>query len=939
MKKLFMLLFTVIANILISSITCDEAAASCFETQFKCVTTGRCIAMNWRCDGDSDCGYGDTSDEQNCDSKTCPPDEFQCASGQCILQKWKCDGEKDCYDGTDESTAVCNGTQCKPEEFRCNNGQCISSSWRCDGTKDCSEGEDETCDAPTCAEDEMRCDNGKCLTKKWLCDGEDDCGDSSDEKNCTSVCTNDQFQCADGKCIDQDWKCDGDHDCDDHSDETKCKAEPHKNTCIETEWACLYEEQCILNNWKCDGDEDCFDGSDEKNCTYECSADQFKCDSGHCIDHVMRCDGLPDCTDGSDEVNCTEKAVKHCPDNQFDCYNNGKLCIDYAKVCDHLNDCLGWEDESSIICDADPCKTNNGGCDHICEPLVGSKAKCSCNSGYRLNGTSICVNINECTESSIPVCSQKCIDEKGHYKCECEEGYRKDFILGKPGKTTCKIDGPRPWLLFANKHDVRRLEVGTWLLEPVVEGLSSAVSVGFYKEKYVYWSDVNLQQISRTEIGNGTLINNKKVVIKANIDTPDGIAIDWIHDLLYWTDTGLNSIQVSSLDGDKTVTVVTNDLDEPRGIVLDPRNGYMYVTDWGKSPKIERIGMDGSDRKIISKDVVWPNSITIDYVDSRLFWIDAKLHTIKSSQLDGSNIRTVVHNAKHIAHPFAVAVFEDDVYWTDWSSDSIRKANKHTGEDFQQVALGLRSPMDLKIYHSSIQKSGVNECANNNGGCEYLCLPKPDAHSTDPNVQKYTCACPDSKKLSFNGMTCVDKEATDIPELTSSVKPVKSTTPSPNSTNKNTSSTAGITVPTTKKPATTPTPKPETTQGHHEPQKPVTQHPIIAVSTGGPKYTTFTEKHNKTLEQPKSLQEEQTGIVAFVAIGVVGFIVIMLLIVGCFVYRRVKKRNIKSMNFDNPVYRKTTTTDDHSVMISHQGRDGHHNKGDHSEIKPLTEDV
>lgn len=73
------------------------------------------------------------------------------------------------------------------------------------------------------------------------------------------------------------------------------------------------------------------------------------------------------------------------------------------------------------------------------------------------------------------------------------------------------------------------------------------------------------------------MMNNKKVVIKANIDTPDGIAIDWIHDLLYWTDTGLNSIQVSSLDGDKTVTVVTNDLDEPRGIVLDPRNGYVIT--------------------------------------------------------------------------------------------------------------------------------------------------------------------------------------------------------------------------------------------------------------------------------------------------------------------------------------------------------------------------
>lgn len=50
---------------------------------------------------------------------------------------------------------------------------------------------------------------------------------------------------------------------------------------------------------------------------------------------------------------------------------------------------------------------------------------------------------------------------------------------------------------------------------------------------------------------------------------------------------------------------------------------------------------------------------------------------------------------------------------------------------------------------------------------------------------------------------------------------------------------------------------------------------------------------------------------------------------GCFVYRRMKQRNVKSMNFDNPVYRKTTTTDDHSVMISHQ-RDGHHIKGDQS---------
>ena len=86
--------------------------------------------------------------------------------------------------------------------------------------------------------------------------------------------------------------------------------------------------------------------------------------------------------------------------------------------------------------------------------------------------------------------------------------------------------------------------------------------------------------------------------------------------------------------------------------------------------------------------------------------MDAKLHTIKSVNLDGSNVRTVIHNAKQISHPFALAVFEDDIFWTDWSSNSIRKAHKYTGEDFQQIALGSHSPRDIKIFHESVQKPG-----------------------------------------------------------------------------------------------------------------------------------------------------------------------------------------------------------------------------------------
>ena len=44
----------------------------------------------------------------------------------------------------------------------------------------------------------------------------------------------------------------------------------------------------------------------------------------------------------------------------------------------------------------------------------------------------------------------------------------------------------------------------------------------------------------------------------------------------------------------------------------------MFWTDWGVPAKIERAGMDGSNRiTIVSKDLKWPNGIAIDYTTQR----------------------------------------------------------------------------------------------------------------------------------------------------------------------------------------------------------------------------------------------------------------------------------------------------------------------------------
>ena len=65
----------------------------------------------------------------------------------------------------------------------------------------------------------------------------------------------------------------------------------------------------------------------------------------------------------------------------------------------------------------------------------------------------------------------------------------------------------------------------------------------------------------------------------------------------------------------------------------------MFWTDWGSSPRIERSNMDGSGRRELVRhpQVYWPNGLTIDPESRRLFWTDAKMGLIETSDLDGSN--------------------------------------------------------------------------------------------------------------------------------------------------------------------------------------------------------------------------------------------------------------------------------------------------------------
>ena len=135
----------------------------------------------------------------------------------------------------------------------------------------------------------------------------------------------------------------------------------------------------------------------------------------------------------------------------------------------------------------------------------------------------------------------------------------------------------------------------------------------------------------------------------------------------------------------------------------------MFWSDWGEKPKIEKCGMNGDENTrhvIISDNIMWPNALTIDYTIDRIWWADAKLRAIESADFDGRDRRIILSETIH--HPFAMTIFEDYMYWTDWEHGhgSINKANKFTGEKRYTLKESLYNPMDLHVYHEQRQPRG-----------------------------------------------------------------------------------------------------------------------------------------------------------------------------------------------------------------------------------------
>ena len=133
---------------------------------------------------------------------------------------------------------------------------------------------------------------------------------------------------------------------------------------------------------------------------------------------------------------------------------------------------------------------------------------------------------------------------------------------------------------------------------------------------------------------------------------------------------------------------------------------WMYWSDWGAVGTIERASMDGRARQILhNSQLMRPNGLTLDYQNQVLYWIDAILDKIESSNVNGTNrqlIKILVSSSPNY-YPFSMSFFNNILYWSDWGTDKIYSMFAN-GTSLTSLIRGFRLATGIEVVSENRQQ-------------------------------------------------------------------------------------------------------------------------------------------------------------------------------------------------------------------------------------------
>lgn len=356
-------------------------------------------------------------------------------------------------------------------------------------------------------------------------------------------------------------------------------------------------------------------------------------------------------------------------------------------------------------------------------------------------------------------CSHLCLANNVSYTCSCPTGY----VISDDG-INCATK-PGTMMLFTRRNDIYWMCVQCSSDENEIDSvlslrnLTSAVQLDWdFNSLTVFWTDVSNDTINRVNWDG----SDQTVIVSLPLDKPSGLSVDWIAQNLYWSDSGRNVIETAKFNGQYRSILIWIDLDRPRDVCVDSSTGLMFwINRNGLSSKIERSGMDASNRVvIITSNLTWTQGLTLDIDEKHLYWADINLKLIEYCDYEGYGRTRLM--STNVRHPLGLSIYERYLYWSDWESKTITRTSKYNSDDSKVLLNEQDNVMDVEVFHSQ-RPNTSNPCLHSK--CQQLCLISPSksfsssslSSSIDSLSSEYSCYCSIGLPLLDDGYSCAQE--------------------------------------------------------------------------------------------------------------------------------------------------------------------------------------
>ncbi len=185
----------------------------------------------------------------------------------------------------------------------------------------------------------------------------------------------------------------------------------------------------------------------------------------------------------------------------------------------------------------------------------------------------------------------------------------------------------------------------------------------------------------------------------------DDIALDASQ--VYWSDG--DTIKKADLEGSNVITILqsTDSISSPAGLAVDSGNNKIYWTDNDRL-EVRRANLDGSDVKVISDSLAFPEAIAVS--GSYIYWADSGAGAIYRAGLDGSNPAPLVSGI----FPYGLSLdpTNNKIYWSERFKNKIRQANLNDGSGVTDVVSPTtNNPRRMALYLPSLPPTLLTQIA------------------------------------------------------------------------------------------------------------------------------------------------------------------------------------------------------------------------------------